>query len=466
MQQSERAGLISTVNLVVLKVLEMAGPAGMTAEHLSVRAGFSRPTMFKALEELASYNVVEKHGSVWKVRSSSAYAVKAVALFDLARYLELDKSVKREIDEVARAADSALGVGSYGLIAYGSSIGEKHQQADDLDLLLVAEEATNFTVSTSEMKASISVLSPAEIDEMWTGGELFVQEAVSRGIIVRDIGERLALMRISKPREFDPEKALDSFLYQYGREWPLMEEAFSNKNWEEFAFHQSKAAAALVRIWLLGIGVRPRSRPELADQLGMFSRRLRDTYEYLTGQGPANQQEAKRRNESFWEFRASTTHLSDSNEDFATLLRVLRYSEKDARKSLAWFLGRRGLSVCPGQKSDLVVSATGKGRKVFMTLKSLAGMTGPSSVREEFHRGDSKEPWIFIYNPHRNLPPDERRYEVSGRVRMILHESRVTLVPFNEFFSWGCDVIEDDLRGRELLESLASLGQDRGITEA
>lgn len=459
MRRNKQANISGTRNLMILRELAASGPSGMSAEHVANVSGLSRPSTFRALEELHAYGIVEKSGSIWRVATRNPYVVKAVELLDAERYLVLEERVRGEIGEVVRQADGYYGENKYAMIAFGSAVGERPEEAEDIDILIVVDETGDFTATTRQMKVSLSFLSLDDIDEQWTGGEHFVQEAIARGLLVRDPLEKLARLRVSRSREFDREKALDSYLGQYKREYDLAGQAYSSKNWEQAAFHQNKAAAALARIWLLGVGVRPRSRPELADQLGKLCSRLRNQYMHLTGEIPDDEDHAEERERELWAFRTSTSHLSDSTVEFSNILGLLHDNDRGAVRAIKAFLTERGLQALPARgDTDLEVRDPDGRGLLKIEVKSSASKIGAIAIQPELDRHASEDGrLVLLYNPHRNLPADERTYEVSHRVKENAAKAGVCLVPSNAFFSWACDVIEENLKGKAVLDSLMEL---------
>ncbi|MBU4174495.1 MAG: hypothetical protein KKB90_12215 [Actinobacteria bacterium] len=456
---NEQASISSTRNLILLRELAAAGPSGMSAEHASIVSRLSRPSTFRALDELRTYGIVEKNGSVWRLVAGNPYVIKAVGILDAERFMLLDESVRREVAEVARQADDFYGENHYALVAFGSAVGELPLDAEDIDILIVVEDQRDFRVITRQMKASISFLSPEEIEEQWAGGEQFIQETIARGILVRDPLEKLARLRVSRTREFNLEKALDSYLDLYRRENDLASMAYSDKNWEQVAFHQNKAAAALARIWLLGIGVRPRSRPELADQLGMLCSRLRNEYVHLTKETPDDEDHAEEREREFWAFRSSTSHLSDSTREFSELLGLLQGSEREAIQAIRSFMLSRGLTVTLEHgDSDLKIRNPESRRSLNIEVKSSTSNIGIKAIQAEADRHAAKRNKLaLVYNPHRNLPADQRKYEVSRHAIEIAKKAGMCLVPSNVFFSWACDAIEEDLKGTAAFDSFMEL---------
>lgn len=455
----EGKGISSTKNLKVLRELIMAGSDGLSASHVAILSGLSSPSVFRAFDELREAGVVENAGSIWRVVPGNLYAEKAAGLLDAERYMMLEDLVRQEIAEVMRKATDFFEMNGFALVAFGSSIGEEPLEANDVDILLVADDPSGFHVDTTQMKASISFSAYNEIEERRGAVDHFLQNTVARGILVHDPCDRLARFRISTTRRVATEQALDAYIRSYKRELELYSRAYKSENWEEAARHKNKLADNLTRQWLLRLGVQPKSRTELAGQLRILCVSLFNAFESLTRVIPANRRQAEKLDKELWRYRFLTSRLSDETPEFQDLLNLLYGNEQDAESAVWTFLSSRGFEVIdiPETKAGMLVKDPDSGKSLTLKVKSLKpGLDKKNVGIHVLNRTGGGNDFCLVYNPYRAIPVDERIFTVNPEVARKAKEKRIRLIPSNAFFSTACELLLDELSKSEWIETLLS----------
>jgi hypothetical protein len=450
----------STKNLKVLRELVMAGADGLSASHAAILSGLSLPSVFRALDELRESGIVENVGSIWRVVAGSLYAEQAVGLLDAERYMMLEGLVQQEISGVDRKATSFFGPDGFALVAFGSSIGEGPLNANDVDILLVADNPSGFHVDTARMKASISFYAYNEIEDMWREGDQFVQNTVARGIIVRDPFDRLARLRIAAHRRVDTEQTLDAYIKSYKKELELYSRAYKSENWEEAARHRAKLADNLTRQWLMRLRVQPKSRTELAGQLRILSASLFNAFNNLTKEIPSNRRQSERADKELWRYRSLTSQLSDETPEFLDLLDMLYGNRQEAENGVFTFLLSRGFEVTDSleAKTDMLVKDPGSGKSLTLEVKSLKpGLDKKNVGIYVLNRAGTVENLCLVYNPYKDIPADERVFAVNPEVARMAEEKGIRLIPSNVFFSEACDLLINEISKSEWLESLLGI---------
>ena len=453
----------STKNLKVLRELVMAGADGLSASHAAILSGLSSPSVFRAFDELREAGIVENVGSIWRVVPGNLYAEKAAGLLDAERYMMLEDLVRQEIAEVGRKATDFFGANGFALVAFGSSTGEEPLEANDVDILIVADDPSGFNVDTAQMKASVSFYAYNEIEDMWREGDQFVQNTVARGILVHDPCDRLAKLRISTTRRVATEQALNAYINSYKREMELYSRAYKSENWEEAARHRNKLADNLTRQWLLHLSVQPKSRTELAGQLRILCVSLFTAFDNLTGVTPVNRRQSEKIDKELWKYRFLTSRLSDETPEFRDLLDLLYGNEQEAGVALWTFLSSRGFEVTdsPEAKAGMLVKDPDSGKSLTLEVKSLKpGLDKKNVGIHVLSKAGGGNDFCLVYNPYRAIPADERIFAVNPEVAKMAKEKGIRLIPSNYFFSKACELLLDEVSKSEWIETLLSITPD------
>lgn len=456
----EKKTITNTKNLKVLRELIKAGAVGLSANHAAILSGLSTPSVFRAFDELRELGIVVNVGSMWKLVPGNLYTEKAAGLLDAERYMMLEKPIQQEISEVERRAVEFFGQNGFAMIAFGSAVGDEPLEASDIDIMLVAADPAKFTVNTAQMKASLSLFSYNEIDDRWQAGDQFVQNTVARGIIVRDPNEKLTKLRISAPRSDATEQTLDAFVKSYKRELELYSRAYKHENWEEAARHRTKLADNLTRQWLLRVKVQPRSRTELAGQLETLCPSLLSIFNDLNKEPTPNKRQAEKRDKLLWRYRSLTSLLSNETAAFRDLVDMLYGNQQEAENAIWTFLLSQEFEVMDNRdaRADMTVADPGNGESLTIEVKSLkSGLDKKNIGLHLLNRTAQGENTCLVYNPYRDIPVDERVFDVNPEVEKKAREKGIRLIPSNAFFSKACDLLIGEVSKSTWLETLSGV---------
>jgi len=449
--------ILTSRNIRTMKTMLELG-AGSRVDHIALRSGLSLQTVYRSLETLIGSGVASKRGTTYSLHGDENFVEEFAHLVDSEKILLLDKGVSREALRFRDRAIDTMGKSLTSLVLFGSMARGRAKPESDADIMLIhsGRSTRAYDIASPWEKASLTIISEEEFREKWFEGNDLVRSAASWGISLHDPRGFLYEYRVST-RVPITEKSIVMAGKSLENAWEQFLENARKGNWTAAAAYKNSVASITGRMILMELGVFPRTRWEVPEQLDRLN--LSIGKELRAIGGLSNEDIAR-------DFERTTGHLEDivgyhkalvsGGRTIASLRAIFWGTGVEAQRGVSASLRAAGfeceeeVAIDDGTHIDIVVAV--EGERIPLEVKTT---TKPAD--EKLLMRTTLENVTLVYNPYREIPPDDRSYEIKGKgVEEEAARRGLKLVPSVRLFGDICEV----LTGREgkptVLETLRS----------
>jgi len=442
--------ILNSNNAKVMKALLVLGP-GSRADHMSLVAKVSEPTVYRSLERLIEGGAAERgEGGGYSLREGSDFVRSFSEAWDNERKALLSKEIRREAADITEQVRDKLGDHLVSVVLFGSSVAGLRGKKSDIDVLVVTSEKGRVGGLVESYLASVTVVTAEEFKAMWYEGSDLARSSASRGILLYDARGFMYRYRIS-PRVPITDAALVKAGKDLKERLGMFYEYVVIKDWQMALAFKNMIGGLIGRIALMGLDVFPRSRPEIPGQLERtgFSRlgeMVEEIYRFQEGDIEEGIDELGSSLEKANEY----LFMLESNYNLLNALKNILWGDiKKASSGLSLALEAAGVEVLQGDRADLLVKYGGE--TILVEVK-----TSKRRINKLFLNRVTQNKATVIYSPYREIPPDERSYKVPDGVVRKAEEMGTKLVPAREVFSVLCDNVAKRRGAQDVMRLLGN----------